>query len=234
MNEGLETIGSEIFRNSGIKRIAIPKSIITIDNCAFEEYTNLREVVFEEGSKLEEIGFNCFRKSELEEIALPKKLKKIGESAFENCESLKIIHLDDECEASLYEAEIPDSTIIDLLRDTAVFDMKLLDLKNCKHVVIPDSVEKIGSHWFCGSEIENVEIPASVKEIGADAFFRCRHLKSVVFAEGSKLEKIGPGSFYGTGIEKIAVPKSVTEIEEGTFRQCEELREVVFEEGSKL
>ena len=72
----------------------------------------------------------------------------------------------------------------------AALDTKILDLRNCKHMVIPDGVEKIGNHWFCGSEIESVEIPASVKEIGVDAFFRCKNLKSVVFAENGKLEKI--------------------------------------------
>ena len=227
-------IGCDIFRDSKIKRIVISKSITKIDACAFVKCETLRKVVFAEGSKLQEVGWCCFDESGLEEITLPRALKKIGYEAFDECDRLKIIHLDAECEASLYEAEIPDSTIIDLLRDTAAFDIKLLDLKNCKHVVVPDGVEKIGNRWFFNSEVESVEIPVSVKEIGADAFFRCKSLKSVVFAEGSKLEKIGPGSFCGTGIEKMTVPKNVTELKEGTFYHCKELREVVFEEGSKL
>ena len=149
-----------------------------------------------------------------------------------NCDNLKIIHLDAGCEASLYEAGTPDSTIIDLPRETMVGDVMLLDLRNCKHVVIPDGVEKIGNHWFCSSETESVKIPASVREIGVDAFFGCKNLKSVVFAPESKLEKIGAGSFSKTGIEKIVVPKNVIEIEVGAFYQCKELREVVFEEES--
>ena len=86
-----------------------------------------------------------------------------------------------------------------------------------KNVIIPEGTEKIGNHWFWGSDIESVEIPASVREIGVDAFFKCKCLKSVVFAEGGRLEKIGPRSFYGTGIEKITVPKDVIEIERGAF-----------------
>ena len=101
-------------------------------------------------------------------------------------------------------------------------------------MVIPEGTAKIGNHWFWGSKVRRVKIPASVKEIGVDVFFKCKNLKSVVFAENSWLEKIGPWSFSNTGIEKITVPKNVTEIEEGAFYQCEELREVVFEEGSKL
>lgn len=79
-------------------------------------------------------------------------------------------------------------------------DTKFLDLKNCKHVAIPEGVEKIGNRWFWRSEIESVEIPTSVKEIGVDAFFECKNLMSVVFAPDSKLEKIGAGSFSNTEI----------------------------------
>ena len=104
--------------------------------------------MFEEGSKLEKIGLCCFQDSGLEEITLPKTLKKIGWSAFSNCNNLKRIYLDAECEASLYEAEIPDSATIDLPRETAALDTKLMDLRNYKHVAIPDGIEKIGNRWF--------------------------------------------------------------------------------------
>ena len=79
-----------------------------------------------------------------------------------------------------------------------------------------------------------MEIPARVREIRVDAFFKCKKLKSVVFAEGSQLEKIGSGSFCHTGIEKIAIPKDVEEIQEHAFRECRNLKEVVFEAGSAL
>ena len=103
-----------------------------------------------------------------------------------------------------------------------------------KEVVIPEGTEKIGNHWFCDSEVESVTIPASVGEIGTDAFYGCRSLKSVVFAEGSLLKKIGPGNFSGTGIERIVIPKGVKEIQESAFCGCEDLKEVLFEQGSKL
>ena len=79
-----------------------------------------------------------------------------------------------------------------------------------------------------------MEISVGVKVIGFDAFFKCTHLKNVVFTPESRLEMIGVGSFSNTGIQKIIVPKSVTDIKEGAFYQCKELREVVFEEGSQL
>lgn len=62
---------------------------------------------------------------------------------------------------------------------------KVWDLRNFKQVVIPAGIERIGNHWFWGSEIESITIPVSVKEIGTDAFCNCKKLKGVAFAEGS-------------------------------------------------
>ena len=86
-----------------------------------------------------------------------------------------------------------------------------------KKIVIPEGIEKIGNHWFWGSEAEKVEIPASVRNIETDAFHGCGSLKNVVFAEGSLLKMIGPGSFSNTGIERIVVPKSAEKIREHAF-----------------
>ena len=45
--------------------------------------------------------------------------------------------------------------------------MRAWDLRNCKEAVIPEGAERIGNHWFWGSEVKSVVIPASVREIGA-------------------------------------------------------------------
>ena len=112
LNEGLKTIGSETFRSSKIKRIVISKSVTKIDKCAFENCKNLKEVVFEGGSKLEKIGFGCFKDSELEEITLPKTLQDVGWCVFEYCKDLRTIYVEDGCEASLVRAQVPDSTCV--------------------------------------------------------------------------------------------------------------------------
>ena len=73
---------------------------------------------------------------------------------------------------------------------------KIWDLRECKDIVIPDGVERIGSYWFWRASIENVMIPASVREIGVEVFCECRKLREVTFKEKSKLTTIGKGAFY--------------------------------------
>ena len=50
-------------------------------------------------------------------------------------------------------------------------------------------MEKIGVGVFFKSGIEQIELPQSVKSIGARAFFRCEHLRHIKLNEG--LEKLG-------------------------------------------
>ena len=74
-------------------------------------------------------------------------------------------------------------------------NIRVWDLRSCKQVIIPDGIERIGNQWFWRADVENVTIPASVWEIGADAFYKCKELKKVIFTGDSRLEKIGSGCF---------------------------------------
>ena len=75
-------------------------------------------------------------------------------------------------------------------------------------------------------------IPASVCEIGAEAFGRCGALRRVSFSEGSRLRVVGPMSFYGCRLEGILLPASLEEVREYAF-YGNVLRSVVFR-GSRL
>lgn len=95
-------------------------------------------------------------------------------------------------------------------------------------IVIPEGVERIGSYWFWESIIERVQIPASVKEIGTEAFSNCPDLRSVEFAEGSQLRVMGNFCFAQSGLEEITVPRSVETLCEGVFIDCAQLKSVSF------
>ena len=84
-------------------------------------------------------------------------------------------------------------------------------------------------------EIVGVEISEGVTTIGNMAFAGFENLKSVVFADESKLESIGEGAFNGCiSLESIAIPENVTSICAEAFRKCRSLKSVNFEGESKL
>ena len=125
--------------------------------------------------------------------------------------SLKIIYVEDGFRADLSLAEVPHSAEVGPLPDTVVGGMSVWDLREQKNVVIPEGAERIGSYWFCGSNVESVTVPASVRELGIDVLCDCKKLKRVTFAEGSRLEKLDTGCFANSGLEKIVIPKGVEE-----------------------
>lgn len=51
-------------------------------------------------------------------------------------------------------------------------------------MLVPDGVERIGTCWFWDCDLESAEIPASVTEIDAHAFYNCKRLIKITFRKG--------------------------------------------------
>ena len=99
---------------------------------------------------------------------------------------------------------------------------------------LPKGLEVVGDGWFIGSDIQNVFIPNTVRELGGHAFDNCRGLREVVFEPGSQLETIGKCCFRATRLARITIPKSVRDIGDYAFNGCFNLCSLRFEEGSQL
>ena len=94
--DGTEVIEYKQYEKTGYERVFIPKSVMEIQGWAFSGCESLREVVFEEGSKLKTIRDRVFRScSNLATINLPEGLKSIVYGVFADCTSLKHIQLPD-------------------------------------------------------------------------------------------------------------------------------------------
>ena len=76
------------------------------------------------------------------------------------------------------------------------------------------------------TKIKTVNIPKSVKSIGANAFYKCSNLEKVIFASDSSLTSIGQAAFYESGVNEITIPDKVTEIWDYAFFNCENLTEI--------
>lgn len=172
----LTEIGDGCFSRSGVQEIEIPRGVTTICRGAFSECGALRRVTFREGSRLEKIGRECFSKSGIAEVEVPKLLKTIGSNAFLGCEELRTIRVGENLNASLSCTGISASVEVVLLQGTTAWVRPLLELGKLKEIVVPDGTERIGSYWFWRSGIERVTVPASVAEVGTEAFCGCERL----------------------------------------------------------
>lgn len=81
--------------------------------------------------------------------------------------------------------------------------------------------------------LTTLNLPAYVTEIGARAFYGCVSLKSVTFAEGSKLTNIADGAFMKChALEAINLPGALQTIGVGAFFECVALESVIINEGT--
>lgn len=97
-----------------------------------------------------------------------------------------------------------------------------------RRITIPDGTERICSYWFWGSEVESFTVPASVSEIGVDAFCGCRKLKKLVFKTASKM---GIRAKKSIGAKTASSASRLKVIRAGAFHGCESLRNVKLPEG---
>ncbi len=98
-----------------------------------------------------------------------------------------------------------------------------------KNIIIPDKIENAAVYSvgtaFAGTDIEQITLPASVKNIGVEAFKNCEKLHTVVLQEG--LESIGNSAFFEcSALKSIAFPRSLKTIGNGAFYKCTSLKKI--------
>lgn len=91
----------------------------------------------------------------------------------------------------------------------------------------------LGPYAFTDLKLRNVNLPASIKEIGDRAFNQNRALHTIVFHEG--LEVIGDRSFSGcSNIKTLSIPASVSLIKDGAFEGNNNIEQLTFADNSAL
>jgi hypothetical protein len=79
----------------------------------------------------------------------------------------------------------------------------------------------IGREVFSFSKLGSIIIPRSVEKLGTKSFSGCEYLQTVTFESGSKLRKIGRNAFYGCSIAEIEIPQNCTFVTGLSFRRPE-------------
>lgn len=89
------SIDTNIFkRNSKIKKIIIPKNIVTIRDAAFCECLNLNEVIFEDGHAWIDLGVNLFENcKKLKQVKLSNRINTLSLGMFGYCKNLEEIEI---------------------------------------------------------------------------------------------------------------------------------------------
>ena len=217
----LTEIGEDaFFQCSSLKEITIPKSVTQIAENAFF-YSGLEKITFMQDSMLKNIGSEAFAYTNLKEIQLPDSLTELGQSAFLGCKYL--------------EKAICSKNLVAL-------DAAFSGCENLKTVRLPKSpaFTRIGAETFYGCKsLKKIKIPASVTEIGVQAFYMPLHkgtagLEKITFAADSHLKVIEARAFCFTGLKTIKLPASIERLEDFIFDRCSKLKKISFVKNAKL
>ncbi len=162
------------------QKVVFKKGITYIGKMTFNNFQNMKEMVLPEG--LVSIGNSAFwQTSHLKKISFPSTLKKIGKDAFDGSgiESVSLKH-------------------VKKVGSGAFSGTKL------KHVTIPSGTS-FGSYAFCGcDELESVRIEAGVKTI-SHSMFAVSGLKTVIIP--ASVTEIGQDAFYAFSPEEGKLKK---------------------------
>lgn len=149
---------------TSIKKIIIPKNIITIGANYLSGCTNLKTVKFLQNSELTSLGNQAFAEdSGLLKIYLPDKLQNIGEGAFQGCAALQKIVL---------------PTSVSTIQKKAFYNcssLQSLRLNHTKITELPDIV-----FGFC-SNLKVIFLPKTLTSIGQEAFYSCNSLEKIIY-----------------------------------------------------
>lgn len=154
-----------------IKKLTLPSSLKSIRHMAFEHCGGLTEVVIPEG--VESIEDGAFRGCQsLSNVELPQGLRRIGEAAFSNCSALNMPNLPSTLEEIGNQAFYGCTRFSEITLPESVRTIGNQTFSDCKTktLTLNDGLVSIGFKAFYGNKLTDVEIPASVKQIGDGAF----------------------------------------------------------------
>ena len=170
-----------------LKSVVLPKNLRQIGDYAFRYRKKLETAFFENGSAAEwTMGAHAFECTGLTSFSFGENLKEIGESAFAG---------------SLYFT--PKFTSVEFGANSKLTTIGARAFENVK-------------------KIESIVVPASVNVIGSYAF-SSSGLKTLTFEEGSALTEIQSNAFYQCGILSLKVPEGVTKIGAAAFFSCQQI-----------
>ena len=226
---------------SNMTSLLLPSTLKGIGECAFGSWSQsctIEQLNLPAG--LEDIGKGAFEGwKQLSSVTIPASVKHLGSRAFMSCSALVRVNMNaEDCQINSKEYE---------------FEIPFNGCTGIEVVTIGEGVKRIPTQCFDGLEnLMKVTISSTVEEIGDASpsndnwelnfyggFSNCTKLKTVEFAENSKLKSIGKGAFQGCdALKEIIIPSSVEIIAdyafEGDYNEGSALEKVTFAEGSKL
>lgn len=227
-SSALREIGKDCFAHTAIQSIQLPEGVTVIHEGAFRNCTNLESVSIP--SSLTAIHNEAFRHTKLVDVDLTgTNVSTLGAYAFADCGELVSLSLPDTVRL------IPEGLLMDSYQSTlrniqqlSPEEIGAYAFKNTSFqdatVCLSDGVTRIGEEAFYNTGVTTLKLPASLREIGKNAFASCGYLKVVTIPfVGETVDKVGNGAAWVFGDRNSVTSLEITgmkKVEETTFAAC--------------
>ena len=245
------SIGNYAFYNcSSLTSVTIPNSVTSIGNAAFYNCSSLTSVTIP--NSVTSIGGSAFFYcSSLTSVEAPAIFFEINEDNWVYItKSLQkvVVNSGELSENALAVINRSYKTLqsLDLsgVTNTEFADEAFKGCYNLKSLVLPSTLTRVSYMMVAECVyLENINIPATVEEIGDRAFEDCRSIQTITFGSAvpasvlgqanapmagtSALKKIGNWAFYNAHqLQNLEIPEGVTEIGDGAFYGCTYMEEL--------
>jgi len=228
----------KVWSDTMLTSIILSDSIVSIDELAFNNCSNLQSVTFP--AELRNIGNMAFNQCQkLSSIKLPAKLERIDSYAFENCESIDSLYISSTVSYIDEKALLSCSGYVNVdksnqyfsSKDGVLFNKNQSILLHCPNLklgiyIVPTTVDTIGNYAFSNClNLLDVTLPQTLKSIGEGAFEYCQAIKT--FTIPSNVRTVGASSFSSCiTLDSISILSPLTEIADYTFYNCTSLNKI--------
>ncbi|MBR2839050.1 MAG: leucine-rich repeat domain-containing protein, partial [Kiritimatiellae bacterium] len=207
------------FSCTNLASVVVPPGVTNIGDSAFSQCSSLTNAVI--GSGVATIGGGAFNNCKvLERVEIPPSVTRIGIGVFSGCESIREVvwHGNDSgVDGGVFSGQTNwvslviigngstrvsgfGGKIVQNVTLSGVSELSGSSFENCKSLrtleLADDGDLKHIADWafFTCTNLASVVVPASVTNIGANAFSACNALKSVVF-KSAEAPAVGGGAF---------------------------------------
>lgn len=192
-------LGDNLFSNSDVTSVYIPATVTDISPTAFENASELKEIICEVGGDYSSVDGVLYSKDKTTLIKVPEAKSEINEYP----EQLSNIDKNAFRNSSVKEVALPET--IKNIEESAFAFSKI------EKIVIPKAITIIPEMCFYGCEnIKEVVLPETMKTIEANAFSNCTSLENIYLPYG--IETVEGAAFHCAGLKAVIIPDSVKNI----------------------
>ena len=187
-----------------------------IDTDSNNEITIKNKIKYHESNyDVKYISDGAFYYSNLKKITIGSSIEEIGNYAFQSSRDLT-------------EVTFESNSKLRTIRESAFYDCSSL-----ASIVIPDSVEELGSMCFDSCyNLKSVTLSNKIITIPSYCFEYCYDLCDITLPDSIQI--IEEEAFCRTNIKSINIPKNLFSISESAFGVCSELSEIIVDSDNEV